>query len=394
MTVKKVLVAITARPSYSRIRTALQALQDHAGAEVQCLCSGAALSDRHGRVVERIREDGFFVADEGDTLVAGNEPVQMAETAARTIQFTARHLELWRPDWMVTIADRYETLGTAVAASYMGVPLIHVQGGEITGNIDERVRHAVTKLSDIHLVANAQAAKRLMNMGEHPDTIYVTGCPSIDLAREAASMSLDALREILAEQGCGGLDLDKDFLVVLQHADTTEHDASYRQMQVTLSAVAQSGLPFLVFNPNSDAGSEATALAIQDFFQNHPDVPYFLINNLEGKLFLRLLRQTRCLVGNSSVGIRECAYLGTPVVNLGGRQHGRERGNNVRDCGWEVGAVSKAIAHQISQSYAGSQIYGSGYSGELMADIIANLAPPRTKRFFEGGHPLGLIDAP
>lgn len=392
MSTKKVLVAITARPSYSRIRTTLQALQGHAGVEVHCLCSGAALSERHGRVVERIREDGFFVADEGDTLVSGNEPVKMAETVARTIQFTARHLDLWRPDWVVTIADRYETLGTAVAASYLGIPLIHVQGGEITGNIDERVRHAVTKLSDIHLVANSQAARRLMSMGEHPDTLYVTGCPSIDLAREASALPLETLRDALAAQGCADLNLEHDFVVVLQHADTTQHESSYRHMQLTLDAVAHSGLPFLVFNPNSDAGSEATAQAVQDFVQNHSGQPCFQINNLEGKLFLRLLQQARCLVGNSSVGIRECAYLGTPVVNVGDRQLGRERARNVMDCAWDESAVKKAIAHQIHQSYAGSQIYGSGRSGELMADIIVNLAAPRTKRFYEPGN-LPLVDA-
>ncbi|NNM82500.1 MAG: UDP-N-acetylglucosamine 2-epimerase (hydrolyzing) [Burkholderiales bacterium] len=381
---KKVLVAVTARPSYSRIRSALNALRDERKVEVQCLCSGAALSEPHGRVIDRIRADGFEIAGEGETLVPGGEPVRMAETAAHTILFTARHLQAARPDWVVTIADRYETMGTAVAASYLGIPLIHVQGGEITGNIDERVRHAVTKLSDIHLVANDQAAQRLIAMGEHPDTIHVTGCPSIDLARESMQMTLEDLRAALVPQNLGDLDLERGFVVVLQHADTTEHASSYEQMRMTLRAVTASGLPFVVFHPNSDAGSDDVRRALNDFRRDSPGAPMWSVNNLEGKAFLRLLQQSRCLVGNSSVGIRECAYLGVPVVNLGDRQYGRERGCNVLDCGWNLEDMMQAVSHQLRQTCACSHIYGTGHSGERMAEIIANLAVPRTKRYFEG----------
>ena len=379
---KKILVAITARPSYSRIRTALQALRDQGKVDIACLCSGAALSSPHGRVVEHIRADGFSVVAEGETLVPGNEPIRMAETTAHTILFTARHLAENAPDWVVTIADRYETLGTAVAASYLGIPLIHVQGGEITGNIDERVRHAVTKLSDVHLVANFHAAQRLIDMGEHPETIYVTGCPSIDLARASTGIPLADLRQELAAQGVGDFPLDGDFVVVLQHADTTEHAAAYRHMRTTLEAVAAVGLPVLAFDPNSDAGSVAAGRAVADFAGEFPTVPLWRINNLEGRLFLRLLQQSRCLVGNSSVGIRECAYLGTPVVNLGDRQHGRERTRNVLDCGWEREAITQAVRRQIRQTYGSSDLYGAGFSGERIAEVIARLPPPRTKRYY------------
>ncbi|EQD60646.1 UDP-N-acetylglucosamine 2-epimerase, partial [mine drainage metagenome] len=160
------------------------------------------------------------------------------------------------------------------------------------------------------------------------------------------------------------------FIMVLQHADTTEHESSYRHMMMTLQVVSASGLPFVVFNPNSDAGSEATSRAVTDFRRDHPLAPMGMIANLEGRLFLRLLRQARCLIGNSSVGIRECAFLGTPVVNLGDRQNGRERASNVRDSPWKPQAMAQALTYQLQQSYAGSQIYGSGHSGELMADIV------------------------
>lgn len=380
---KKVLVAVTARPSYSRIRTALRALREHGDVDVACLCSGAALSSSHGRVVDHIRADGFAVVAEGETLVPGNEPVRMAETTAHTILFTARHLAENAPDWVVTIADRYETLGTAVAASYLGIPLIHVQGGEITGNIDERVRHAVTKLSDIHLVANDQAALRLNNMGEHPETIFITGCPSIDLARDSTRIGIEDLKVALDAQGLVDFPVEQDFVVVLQHADTTEHAASYFHMRTTLEAVAAVGLPILVFHPNSDAGSVESSRAVTEFARAFSDVRLWQINNLEGRIFLRLLQQSRCLVGNSSVGIRECAYLGTPVVNLGDRQHGRERARNVVDCEWEVNAITDAVQRQIQQTYGSSDLYGAGDSGERIAEVIAGLSPPRTKRYYQ-----------
>ncbi|NDU85753.1 MAG: UDP-N-acetylglucosamine 2-epimerase (hydrolyzing) [Ferrovum sp.] len=386
LTKRKVLVAITARPSYSRIRTTLQALAQQPNVSLQCLCSGAALSDVHGRVADLIRQDGFTVADECVTLVPGNEPRHMAYTTARTVEQTTTYLEQYRPDWVVTIADRYETLGTAVAAAYMGIPLIHVQGGEITGNIDERVRHAVTKLSDIHLVANQQAANRLMRMGEHPDRIFVTGCPSVDLARAARELPLAHVEEAIRSGAQGhSINLQEDFIVVLQHADTTEHQSSYQHMRLTLESVRRTGLPYFIFNPNSDAGSAAVTRAVEDFLEEGKAGVCCRVNNLEGKLFLRLLAQSRCLVGNSSVGIRECAFLGTPVVNLGDRQRGRERGDNVYDCSWDAKALAQALRKQIQRSYGGSQIYGSGYSGELMADIIAHLPEPTAKCFHEAG---------
>lgn len=381
---RKVLVAITARPSYSRIRTTLQALARQPNVTLNCLCSGAALSDVHGRVADLIRQDGFFVAGECDTLVPGNDLQHMAYTTARTVEQTATHLEQFRPDWVVTIADRYETLGTAVAAAYMGIPLIHVQGGEITGNIDERVRHAVTKLSDIHLVANQQAANRLMRMGEHPGRIFVTGCPSVDLAREARDLSLKTVEDVLSLKAQGhSINLQEDYIVVLQHADTTEYLSSYQHMRSTLESVRRTGLPYFIFNPNSDAGSATVTQAVEDFLAEGDPGVCCRVNNLDGKLFLRLLSQSRCLVGNSSVGIRECAFLGTPVVNLGDRQRGRERADNVYDCPWDATALAQALDKQIKRSYGSSHLYGSGYSGKLMADIIANLPEPAAKCFYE-----------
>jgi UDP-hydrolysing UDP-N-acetyl-D-glucosamine 2-epimerase len=384
---RRLVVAITARPSYSRIRSAIEALRISSDIEVQVICSGSALLDRYGRVVDLIRDDGFDVAEEIYTFVEGNEPMNMALTTANTIQHTASTLRRLSPNWVMTIADRYETMGTAVAAAYMGIPLIHVQGGEITGNIDEKVRHAVTKLADVHLVSTPLAGQRLHRMGESPSSVHVTGCPSIDLAREAMDIPLERVQAAINEYGVGThLDLRNDFIVVLMHPETDSYDQSYARMQTTLEVVADVGMQTLVFWPNVDAGSDATSKAIRVFRESGRFVNVHYIKNLEGHIFLRLLHQARCLVGNSSVGIRESAYIGTPVVNLGDRQFGRERGSNVLSASWQRGEIREAIRQQLSVGrYPCSTLYGDGLAGQRIADIVCSLsgAPITNKRFHE-----------
>lgn len=384
---RRLVVAITARPSYSRIRSAIQLLRETSGVSVQVICSGSALLDRYGRVVDLIRADGFDVVEELYTFVEGNEPLSMALTTANTIHNTASVLRRLSPTWVMSIADRYETLGTAVAAAYLGIPLIHVQGGEITGNIDEKVRHAVTKLADVHLVSTPLAGQRLQRMGEAPSSVHVTGCPSIDLAREAMEIPLDRVQAAINEFGVGShLDLQRDFIVVLQHPETDSFDQSYSRMQATLDAVADVGMQTLIFWPNVDAGSDATSKAIRVFRENgrFPNVHY--IKNLDGRIFLRLLCQARCLIGNSSVGIRESAFIGTPVVNLGDRQFGRERSANVLNVGWQRDDIRDAIHKQLSAGrYISSTLYGDGYAGERIADVVYSLggATANNKRFYE-----------
>lgn len=384
---RRLVVAITARPSYSRIRSAIEALRISSDIAVQVICSGSALLDRYGRVVDLIRDDGFDVAEEIYTFIEGNEPMNMALTTANTIQHTALALRRLSPNWVMTIADRYETMGTAVAAAYMGIPLIHVQGGEITGNIDEKVRHSVTKLADVHLVSTPLAGQRLQRMGESPSTVHVTGCPSIDLARKAMEIPLERVQAAINEYGVGKhLDLRNDFIVVLIHPETDSYEQSYARMQSTLEVVADVGMPTLVFWPNVDAGSDATSKAIRVFRESGRFENVHYIKNLEGHIFLRLLHQARCLVGNSSVGIRESAFIGTPVVNLGERQFGRERGSNVLSASWKREEIQEAIRQQLLLSrYPCSTLYGDGKAGQRIADIVCSLngAPDTNKRFHD-----------
>ena len=179
---RNVCVVITARPSYSRIKSALSAIKNHNDLTLQLVVAGSALLGRYGSAVDYIINDGFEIAESIYNVLEGENPASMAKTTGLGIMELATAFQNLSPDVVLTVGDRFETIATAIAASYMNIPLVHVQGGEVTGNIDEKVRHAITKLADQHFVSNEDAAIRLIKMGEFEENVHVTGCPSIDFA--------------------------------------------------------------------------------------------------------------------------------------------------------------------------------------------------------------------
>lgn len=374
MAKRKICVVVTARPSYSRIRTALTAIQQHPDLELQLVVAASALLDRYGNAIQAIERDGFPIAARVYMVLEGENLVTSAKSTGLGLVELATVFDNLKPDAVVTIADRYETLATAVAASYMNIPVVHVQGGEVTGSIDEKVRHAVTKLSNLHLVSTALARERVIKLGEDPAHVVVTGCPSIDIAADvAASPALD----FDPFQKYGGVgpttDLSQGYLVVMQHPVTTEYDAARHQVEETLHAVKEAGLPVLWFWPNVDAGSDGTSKGIRVFREREPSFRLHLFRNMFPEDFLRLLMQATAIVGNSSVAIRECSYLGVPAVNIGSRQQGRERGANVLDVEHDRVQIARAIAtHRTRGRAPVDHIYGDGRAGDRIADCLAS----------------------
>lgn len=379
---RKVCVVITARPSYSRIKTALTAIREHPELELQLVIAASALLDRYGNALQFIRADGFQVNAHVYMVLEGENLASMAKTTGIGLMELATVFDNLRPDMVVTIADRYETMATAVAAAYMNIPLVHIQGGEVTGSIDEKVRHAITKLADYHFVASPQAARNVERMGEVPERIHLTGCPSIDLAAEVlASPALD-FNPFTKYGGVGTLNtLDGGYVVVMQHPVTTEYEASRRQVEETFHAMRELNLPTLWFWPNVDAGSDGTSKGLRSLRERHRVDNMHFFKNMTGTDFLRLLVNSRCLVGNSSVGIRECAFLGVPVVNIGSRQAGRERGRNVVDVGYDRHEIREATARLVAGGRAEpDMIYGDGQAGRRIAELLATLPPVFEKR--------------
>ena len=369
---RKICVVVTARPSYSRVKTALKAIDEHPELELQLVVAASALLKRYGSAVQYIESDGFEIKSRVFNILEGENLTAAAKTTGIGILELSSVFENLKPDIVVTIADRFETMATAIAASYMNIPLAHIQGGEVTGNIDEKVRHSITKLADYHFVASEGAKERVIKLGEDPAQVYNSGCPSIDLAAEVLENS-DFNFDPIAKYGGVGKPLDyrSDYLVVMQHPVTTEYSESRSHVNQTLDAINELNIPTFWFWPNVDAGSDGTSTGIRFFRENNKDSKIHFFKNMEPYDFLRLLVNSRCLIGNSSVGIRECAYLGVPVVNIGSRQNRRDRGNNVIDVQYDKIEIKEAIKSWLDAGKAPqSNIYGGGDAGKTIANIL------------------------
>ena len=375
MNKRKICVVVTARPSYARIKTVLSAIQNHPSLELQLVLAGSALLSRYGDVSKTIEKDGFSIVERIYNVIEGESPTSMAKTTGMAIMELSTVFYNLKPDIVVTIADRFETIATSIASSYQNIPLAHIQGGEVTGNIDEKVRHANTKLADIHLVASNDAMQRVIKMGENKDMVINTGCPSMDLAREVFLCPELDFDPIIKYGGVGGnINWKNGYIVVMQHPVTTEFKKSKAHIEETLRAVSELNIPTFWFWPNVDAGSDGTSNGIRGYRENNDTSNIHFFKNMEPDDFLRLIINSKCLVGNSSAGIRESAFLGVPVVNIGSRQSRRQRASNVVDCEYSKNDIKNSIEFQLKNTrYDSEHIYGDGYAGKKIANILAKI---------------------
>jgi UDP-hydrolysing UDP-N-acetyl-D-glucosamine 2-epimerase len=370
---RKICVVITARPSYARIKTVLESVRNHPELELQLIVGASALLERYGPAIKVIEGDGFRPDAVVHMVVEGENLVTTAKSTGLGVVELATIFDNLKPDVVVSVADRYETIATAIAASYLNIPVAHVQGGEVTGSIDEKVRHAVTKLANLHFVSNQQAAERVIRMGEDPKTVFKTGCPSVDLAARVLDEGQNNFNPFDRYGGVGHQFDPKDgYLVVMQHPVTTEYEDSLHQINETLAAIEELAFPTFWFWPNVDAGSDKISKGIRHFRETH-DVPFvYFFKNLTPEDFLRLMIDSKCMVGNSSVSVREASFLGVPAVNIGNRQAGRDRGPNIIDTGYGAQEILQAIKQHLNNGkYPSSDLYGDGQSGQRIADILA-----------------------
>ena len=368
---RKICVVINSRANYGRIKSVLQAVQKRPDLQLQIVVGASALLHRFGEVHKILLADGFSPDATVYSIVEGENPTTMAKSTGLAILELATIFENLKPDVVITVADRFETMATAVTASYMNIGLAHTQGGEVTGSIDESVRHAVTKLAHIHFAATERAAEYLIRMGEDPKTVYFTGCPAIDLMADLDLALPDSMFK--RYRGVGpDLDPQKPYLVVLQHPVTTEYGQGFQQINETLRAVASVRMQTVWLWPNVDAGSDEVSKGLRMFREREqPDYVHFY-RNFAPEDYVRLIYNSACLVGNSSSALREGSFLGVPAVNIGSRQSGREHGENVMHVGYDAKEIEKAINIQMNNGrYKPSTIFGEGRAGERIAKILA-----------------------
>jgi UDP-hydrolysing UDP-N-acetyl-D-glucosamine 2-epimerase len=370
---RKICVVITARPSYSRIKTVLKAIELHPELELQLVVASSALLEKYGMAVNFMELDGFSIAAKVHNLVEGENLIAAVKTTGLGAMELSTIFDYLKPEIVVTVADRYETIATAICASLMQIPLAHIQGGEITGNIDDKIRHAITKLADLHFVSTDDARNRVLRLGEAPETVHQTGCPSIDIARQVLdNPSIDF--DLYTKYGGVGSfhPVNEPYLVVMQHPVTTEYEQAREQIEATLNAIVALNIPTFWFWPNPDTGSDETSKGIRSFREQDKNVRIHFFKNMDPVDFLKLIKNAACLIGNSSVGIRECSFLGIPVVNIGSRQLGRERGRNVIDVGYNTKSIIEAVkTHLHNDHFPSEKTYGDGRAGPKVATILA-----------------------
>jgi UDP-hydrolysing UDP-N-acetyl-D-glucosamine 2-epimerase len=379
---RKICVVIGSRANYSSIKSALRAMKAHPHLTLQVVASASAILDRYGKVVDLVESDGFPVHARIHMLIEGETPTTMAKSTGLGLIELATVFEQLEPDFVLTVGDRFETMATTLAAAYMNIPIAHTMGGEVTGTIDESIRHAVTKFAHVHFPASPDARDRILKLGERAEHVHLVGCPRIDLVAEILAADTRRLGSEVFAEGVGpSFSLDEPFLLVSQHPVTTEFGEGETQITATLEAVDRIGLPAIVLWPNADAGSDDIARGMRKWREKGRAGRMHFFKNLPIDVYVRLMQRTACLVGNSSSGIREGAFIGTPVVNIGSRQDGRERGHNVIDVPPETAAIYDAVAAQIRRGrFEMDPIYGDGKAGERIAEVLARETVELQKR--------------
>jgi UDP-hydrolysing UDP-N-acetyl-D-glucosamine 2-epimerase len=371
---------VASRANYARIKSVLTALSHRDDISLHIVVSASALLERFGKIDDQIKRDGFRIDFRAYVVVEGENPTTMAKSTGLAIIEMATAFEHIKPDIVLTVADRYETIATAIAASYMNIRVAHTQGGEITGSIDESVRHAVTKLSHLHFPATKHSANNIIQLGEDPNTVFTTGCPSIDLVNNTTAISQKVFDTY---HGTGfNVSLDKPYLIVVQHPVTTEYGDGLRQINSTINAINQIGIRAIWLWPNIDAGSEDIAKGIRLFREKQSSNRIGFYKNFSPEHFAALLNSASCVVGNSSCGIRETTFLGTPSVNIGTRQNGRERGINVTDADYDTDSILSAIKSQLQHGrFPSNSLFGDGAAGQRISDVLATTDVKVQKQF-------------
>lgn len=369
---KKICVVVASRANYGRSKFLMRAIQDCEELELQVIVGASTLLQRFGTASKIIEQDGFYINRSIYYVVEGENLLTQAKSTGLGIIELASAFHELKPDMVVTIADRFETLATAVAASYLNICLVHIQGGEISGNIDDRVRHAITKLSDIHFVCTELSRERVIGMGENPDFVFNYGCPSIDVLRNG-DLSMQMLKNVRFNGAGCELDLSKPYLLMLQHPVTTSFGNGYLEISQTLLALRKfKDYQKIVLWPNIDAGSDDVSKGIRDFRESNPDEIFFFQKNFTPEEYAVVLNNATCCVGNSSSFIREGSYLGVPAVIVGDRQVGREHGENVVFSDYDESDIEEKVKKQIYKGrFQTSDLFGNGDAGIKISNWLA-----------------------
>lgn len=357
---KRILFLSGTRADFGKIKSLIKAVENSSEFEAHIFVTGMHLLSRYGYTVMEIELAGFRnIFTYINQIDSSN--AQMDLVLTNTVQGLAYYVREFPPNLIVVHGDRVEALAGAIVGALNNILVAHIEGGEISGTIDELIRHSTSKLSHLHFVANDEAKRRLVQMGELPKSVLVIGSPDIDVMLSDNLPTLDDAKnryELYFE----------DYCIFVYHSITTELNQLRRNIHEVIQALRASQMKFLVLFPNNDAGSDIIMEAIDTL---HGD-PYFrVLPSIRFEYFLTLLKNATCIVGNSSSGIREAPVYGVPTINIGTRQHNRFRHLSIRDVREDCNEILDALRH-LPPHVVPSLHFGNGQSANLFIDYLRN----------------------
>lgn len=369
---KNILAILVDRANYGRMKPALSAIHNDPDLKLDIMCTGTMVLPRFGNVVDEVVRDGFPVTSRVYMEIEGSNTTTMSKSIGLGIVQFSTEFERISPDFILLIGDRYEALAAAISAAYMNLPIAHIQGGEVSGSIDESCRHAITKFSHLHFPSTKRARDYIIRMGEDIESVHHVGCPAGDYI---LSLSNDLRFSDIAGGLGTAIDPQKPYLLVIFHPVTT-HSGMRNEASELLEALHEINMPTIWLWPNVDAGSDRISTAIRSFREDKKPEWLYLAKHFQPEVFQKLLKNAACAIGNSSSFIRDTTFSGTPVVLVGDRQVGRERGENLIEAEFCQTDLSKAINFQLAHGkYFNNNLYGDGNASGKIVDILKNFSP-------------------
>lgn len=371
---KRKIVAITGiRSDYDLMTPVYEAIHIHPKLELELIVTGAHLSEAYGLTIKEIEKDGYKIADQIESLLNGDHASTRVKGLAIQLQGMIQTVTRVKPDILLVLGDREESMTTALVGAYMNIPVAHVAGGDrVIGNVDDQVRHAVTKLAHIHFATNEESANRIIKLGEEPFRVFNVGNPGLDRIKTIPVLN----RKELSKRLNFRIEENEPILLVIQHVISTEIEQAYEQMKITMDTIKHLGYKTIISYPNTDAGGQQMIKAIDEY--SH--LPFVHVQkNIPRLEFINIMREASCLVGNSSAGILEAPFLKLPVVNIGNRQKGRLHAENVQFVGHDLKKIEDAINRAVFNEEYRQQVekcvnpYGDGNTASEIAEKLSTI---------------------
>ncbi|HBB52374.1 MAG TPA: UDP-N-acetylglucosamine 2-epimerase (hydrolyzing) [Legionellales bacterium] len=386
MNAMKICVVTGSRAEYDLLFNLISQIQSDSGFQLQLVVTGMHLSPEFGLTIHHIEQDGFVIDEKVYMLLSSDEPVGVAKSLGLGVLGFSDAFSRLQPDAIVVLGDRFEILAAAQVATILQIPLVHIHGGEVTeGAYDDAIRHAITKMAQVHLVAAEDYRKRVVQMGEDPSSVFNVGAPGLENLKNLDKMSLHDLEDALET------DLSRPFFLVTLHPQTVGLESQTALIDELLMALKEFPEHQVIFTfPNADNGGREIIAAIQAFIAQNIDCAKIFVS-LGRKKYLNLMRYATLVLGNSSSGIIEAPFFPIPTIDIGNRQNGRLKASSVISCEALQSDIILAIQKAISAEFQAvlkttESLYGYGDTSQTIMDILKQKTLGMQKKFFNINH--------